>query len=207
VRALACYGHRRSLLHRDYVRAKDMFTRALDAAPSAAQTWLKSSYTFAYIGEIEEAVTRAERATELSPRDEESHLFYSALCVAHYTAGNYDTAAQWGMRALAGKTMLRSTAGWAAASLVASGELTRPRRSRCERRRSGRSGGSAMSSRGILTRTRNGAAGMGSICWRPAFRIKAASDQVESLHPVMARLDRAIGINAAERAMAGRAGP
>ena len=32
--------------------------------------------------------------------------------------------------------------------------------------------------------------------------IRAASDQVESLHPVMARLDRAIGINAAERAMA-----
>lgn len=105
VRALVCYGHRKSLLHRDYQAALEMFRRALDAAPSSAHAWLKSSYTFAYIGETEEAVRRAERALDLSPCDREPHLFYSALCVAHYTAGNFDTAARWGMQTLQEHTM------------------------------------------------------------------------------------------------------
>jgi adenylate cyclase len=104
-----------------------MFRRALDAAPSSAHAWLKSSYTFSYIGETEEAVRRAERALELSPCDREPHLFYSALCVAHYTAGNFDTAAQWGMQTLQEHTMLRATAGWTAASLAASGRIKEAR--------------------------------------------------------------------------------
>ena len=124
VRALVCYGHRKSLLHRDYPAALEMFRRALDAAPSSAHAWLKSSYTFAYIGEAEEAIRRAERALEFSPCDREPHLFYSALCVAHYTAGNFDTAAQWGMQALGEPTMLRATVGWTAASLAALGRIT-----------------------------------------------------------------------------------
>jgi adenylate cyclase len=127
VRALVCYGHRKSLLHRDYPAALEMFRRALDAAPSSAHAWLKSSYTFAYIGEAGEAVRRAERAVELSPRDREPHLFYSALCVAHYTAGNFDTAACWGMQTLHEPTMLRATVGWTAASLAAAGRTRQAR--------------------------------------------------------------------------------
>ena len=123
VRALVCYGHRKALLHRDYPAALEMFRRALDVAPSSAHAWLKSSYTFAYVGEANEAVRRADKALELSPCDREGHLFCSALCVAHYTAGNYGAAAEWGLRTLGEKTMLRSTAAWAAASLAAAGRL------------------------------------------------------------------------------------
>jgi adenylate cyclase len=127
VRALVCYAHRRSLLHRDYATAQAMFCRALDLAPNAAQAWLRSSYTYAYIGEADEAVRRAERALELSPCDHDGHLFCSALCVAHYTAGNYDVAAEWGLRTLTNKTMLRNTAAWAAASLAAAGRVDEAR--------------------------------------------------------------------------------
>jgi adenylate cyclase len=123
VRALVCYGHRKSLLHRDYPAALEMFRRALHAAPSSAHALLKSSYTFAYIGEADEAVRRAERALLLSPCDYEPHLFYSALCVAHYTAGHYDVAAEWGRRTIWETTKLRNTAAWAAASLAALGRI------------------------------------------------------------------------------------
>jgi adenylate cyclase len=121
VRALVGNGHRKSLLHRDYSSALDMFRRALDVSPNCAQAWQRSSFTHAYIGEAGEAIRRAERAMELSPCDREPHWLYSGFCVAHYTAGNFDIAAEWGRRALSEKTMLRSTAGWAAASMVAAG--------------------------------------------------------------------------------------
>lgn len=123
VRALVYYGHRKSLLHRDYPAALRLFRRALEVSPSSAHAWLKSSYTFAYIGDAAEAIRRAEHALELSPCDREPHLFYSALCTAHYTAGNYDVAAEWGLRTLDEKTMLRNTSAWTAASLAAAGHI------------------------------------------------------------------------------------
>lgn len=74
LRALIRYGHRRSLLHRDYSAALALFDRALDSAPNAAHAWLWSSLTFSYLGDAEEALTRAERALRLSPRDPEAHF-------------------------------------------------------------------------------------------------------------------------------------
>jgi len=127
IRALVFYGHRRSLMHRDYPTALQLFERALEAAPSSVQAWLWSSYTFSYLGETEEAVRRATRALELSPCDREAYSFFGALCVAHYTAGNYDAAVEWGQRALAEGTVLRTTAAWVAASLVAVGRLQEAR--------------------------------------------------------------------------------
>jgi len=120
VRALVSYGHRRSLLHRDYETAKSMFQRALNSAPNSTHALRWSSLTYAYIGEAEEALTRAEHALELSPCDRDAHSFYMALCVAHYTAGDYPAAADWGLRAMAQRPVLLSTGGWVAAALVGS---------------------------------------------------------------------------------------
>ena len=127
VRALICHGHRKALLHRDYTVAKEAFRRALDVAPSWAQTWAWSSYTFSYLNETEEALRRAYRALELSPRDRHAHDFYSVLCVAHYTAGDYPEAAEWGLRALGETPVLRATFRWTAAALQASGQAARAR--------------------------------------------------------------------------------
>lgn len=121
VRALVSYAHRRSLLHRDYLAAQALFGRALDVQPSSADAWRYSSFTFAYVGNPAEAIRRAERALQLSPCDRDAHGFYLALCVAHYTDGNYDEAVDWGLRALAERRVLRGTGGWVAASLAALG--------------------------------------------------------------------------------------
>lgn len=123
LRALVFYGHRRSLLYRDYGTARTLFQRALDVAPSSAAAWLWSSYTYSFIDEPDEALRRAERALELSPRDREAHRFFAAMCIAHYTAGNFDAAAEWGMRTMSEPLVGRTTGGWVAASLVAAGRL------------------------------------------------------------------------------------
>lgn len=123
VRALIFYGHRRSLLHRDYDGARALFGHALEVAPSSAHGWLWSSYTYSYLGDAEEALRRAGRALELSPRDRNAHDFYSALCVAHYTAGNYADAVEWGEKALGEKnSVLSATLGWTAAAYAGMGK-------------------------------------------------------------------------------------
>ena len=127
IRALVFYGHRKSLLHRDYSAALELFGHALSVCPSSAQGWLWSSYTYAYLGDTDEALRRAARALELSPRDRQAHDFYSAFCVAHYTAGDYAAAADWGIRALGEASVLRATYRWTAAALVAMGATAQAR--------------------------------------------------------------------------------
>jgi TolB-like protein/Tfp pilus assembly protein PilF len=122
LRALVFYAHRKSLLHRDYSEARRLFGRALDLSPNSAQAWLWSSYTHAYVGDADEALRRAFRALELSPRDRQAHDFFAAICVANYTAGNYQDAADWGLRALGEQSVSRGTYRWTAASLAANGQ-------------------------------------------------------------------------------------
>jgi DNA-binding SARP family transcriptional activator/TolB-like protein len=127
VRALVSYGHRRSNLYRDQDGAKRLFRQALDLAPSSAIAWALSGLCHAYSGEGAEAVRRASRALELSPYDREAYKFYHALCVAHYTSGEYEQAAEWGKRALSEKSLWRGTRGFTAASLAALGRVAEAR--------------------------------------------------------------------------------
>ena len=124
IRALIFYGHRKSLLYRDYNAALKLFQKALEVAPGSAQGLLWSSYTFSFIGDAEQAIHRAEQALALSPCDREAHRFLAALCIAYYTAGDYEAAAEWGMRALAEPLVGRTTGGWVAAALAAAGKTT-----------------------------------------------------------------------------------
>jgi adenylate cyclase len=121
VRALTFYGHRRTIFHRDYDEARALFRRAIEVAPGSAQAWLWSSYTYSYTGEAAEAVKRAERALQLSPSDREAYWFYLGLCIAHYTAGAYDTAVEWGRRTLSEPTVGRTGRIWVAAAMAAAG--------------------------------------------------------------------------------------
>jgi DNA-binding SARP family transcriptional activator/Tfp pilus assembly protein PilF len=123
LRALISYAHRRSFNHRDHVGALKMFNQALDVAPSSANAWALSGMCLAFAGEASEALRRATRALELSPYDREAYKFYHALCVAHYTNGDYEQAAEWGKRGLAEKTVWRGTRGFTAASLAALGRV------------------------------------------------------------------------------------
>lgn len=126
-RALMFHAHRRALNHRDIDGAMELFDRGTGSWPGSAHMWLWSSYTWSYAGEAQEAVRRVTRAMELSPRDRDAHDFYSTLCVAHYTAGEYDIAAQWGLKAIAEPSYLRAGLRWTAGSLAAAGDLARAR--------------------------------------------------------------------------------
>jgi len=126
-RALMFQAHRQSLLHRDFPEAMRLFDQALRLWPGSAHCWAWSSYTWAYVSEAQEAIRRVGRALELSPRDREAHQFHSALCVAHYVAGNFAEAADWGRRAAVDPAVLRATLRWTAASLVAAGEVAEAR--------------------------------------------------------------------------------
>jgi DNA-binding SARP family transcriptional activator/TolB-like protein len=122
IRALVSYAHRKSLLRRDYTGARELFHRALDVSPNHAMAWLWSSLLFSWLGEAEEAVARATRALELSPCDRQANKFYTTMCTAHYTAGNYREAAEWGMRALNKESIMRGSYRFTAAALVAAGD-------------------------------------------------------------------------------------
>ena len=127
LRALIFHAHRKSLHHRDFDTAQNIFRHALDVSPNSAKAWLWSSLTFSYVGEVHEAVRRAERALSLSPRDREAHEFYTALNVAHYSAGDYRAAADWGLKAIGEPSVMRAIYWWTAASLAAAGDGQRAR--------------------------------------------------------------------------------
>ncbi|MGA3003637.1 MAG: BTAD domain-containing putative transcriptional regulator [Acetobacteraceae bacterium] len=123
LRALVSYGYRKSIHHRDHSSAIRTFNQALDVAPSSASAWALSGLCFAFAGQAPEAVRHASRALELSPYDREAYKFFHALCVAHYTEGDYERAAEWGLRALGENNVWRGTLGFTAASLAALGRL------------------------------------------------------------------------------------
>jgi adenylate cyclase len=122
-RALALRGHNRAFLYRDYLSAQRLFEQALDAAPNDATAWMWSACTFAYVGDGEEAVRRAERALRLSPVDPFSFRTYSTLCLSHYTAGSYEQAAHWGQLAIQRSPYYTSNLRFTAAALMKLGRV------------------------------------------------------------------------------------
>lgn len=126
-RALALHGHHRSFLHRDYEGARTLFARALDAAPNDASSWMWSSVTESYVGNAAEALRRAERALRLSPRDAFGYRLYAALCIAHYTGGEYEAAAEWGLKAAREMPGYTANLRFTSAALVAAGRVAEAR--------------------------------------------------------------------------------
>jgi len=107
--ALAQLGHLRSFLFRDFNVALALFDRAHDASPSNSWAWGLSAPTYSYIGDGKAAIARAEYALSLSPQDPLAFWYHTSLCIAHYTNGTYEEAAQWGQ--IAFRENPRYTAG------------------------------------------------------------------------------------------------
>jgi DNA-binding SARP family transcriptional activator/TolB-like protein len=120
-RALAMLAHNRTILRRAYDEALGLFDRALGSAPNDAEALMWSSPTFAYVGEADEAVRRAERAIALSPQDPFLFRFEHFLCIAHYAAGDYEQAVHWGRRSLRGNPHYTSNLRMTAAALAGTG--------------------------------------------------------------------------------------
>jgi len=119
--ALALCGHAKSIVRYEFDEAMALFDRALEASPSSAIAWVRSSPTYSYVGSHQEAIRRAEQALELSPLDPNVFLPHTALCLAHYVAGEHDEAARWGGKAREENPRYTANLRLLAATLAATG--------------------------------------------------------------------------------------
>jgi adenylate cyclase len=125
--ALALCGHSKSVLRYEFEEAIALFDRALEASPSSAVAWIRSSPTYAYIGDPDEAIRRVEEGLRLSPLDPHIFLPHSFLNLAHYVRRDYDAAALWGRRAREENPQYTANLRILAASLAAAGRTEEAR--------------------------------------------------------------------------------
>lgn len=97
-RALALYGHNRTIIGHHYDEALDLLDRAVASGPNDAETLIWTCPTLAYVGRAEEAIGRARRAIALSPHDPFMFRYEHFLSIAHYAAGDLEAAAEIGLR-------------------------------------------------------------------------------------------------------------
>jgi adenylate cyclase len=126
-RALALCGHLRAFQFRDYEGALALFDRALASSPNSSVAWVRSSATYSYLGDGDEAKRRAQVGLRLSPHD--PHLFFThgILGLAFYSSGEFDEAAAWGRRAMFENPRFTANLRILAAALVAAGRLDEAR--------------------------------------------------------------------------------
>ena len=120
--ALALCGHAKSIVRYEFDQAMALFDRALEASPSSAIAWLRSSPTYSYVGSYQEAIRRAEQGLQLSPLDPNVFLPHTALCLAYYLAGEHDEAARWGGKAREENPRYTANLRLLAATLAARGK-------------------------------------------------------------------------------------
>jgi transcriptional regulator with AAA-type ATPase domain/TolB-like protein/Flp pilus assembly protein TadD len=125
--ALALCGHAKSILRHEFEEALLLFDRAIEASPNSAIAWTRSSPTYAYIGDPEEAIRRAEQGLRLSPLDPHNFLPHTGLVLGHYVAGAYDEAARWGRKSREENPRYTANLRLLAASLAAAGHLDEAR--------------------------------------------------------------------------------
>lgn len=122
-RALALYGHNRTIIHHHYDEALELLDRAVSAGPNDAETLIWTSPTLAYVGRTDEAIARANRAMQLSPQDPRMFLYEHFLSIAHYAAGDLDTAARIGLSAARARPNFTSNLRITVAALAGLGRL------------------------------------------------------------------------------------
>ena len=95
----ALCGHVKSLLLHEFDEAIALFDRAIEASPSSAIAWTRSSPTYSYIGDARQAIRRAEEGLRMSSFH--LHVFYphASLGIGLYVAGEYEEGARWGRKA------------------------------------------------------------------------------------------------------------
>jgi adenylate cyclase len=125
--ALATFGHLKSFLFHEYDGAQMYFDRALAACPNHALAWILSSATLSYIGEAEEAVSRARHALRLSPFDQSLFSFYMFLNLALYAKGEFDESVKWGRMSFNENSLYTANHRILIAGLVGLGRLEEAR--------------------------------------------------------------------------------
>lgn len=122
-RALALYGHNRTIIHHHYDEALELLDRAVAAGPNDAETLIWTAPTLAYVGRTDEAIARAQRAMQLSPQDPRMFLYEHFMSIAHYAAGDLDAAARIGLSAARARPNFTSNLRITVAALAGLGRL------------------------------------------------------------------------------------
>jgi TolB-like protein/Tfp pilus assembly protein PilF len=76
------------------------YNRALELNPNFGTAYGLLGWAYAFDGQSDEAIPNFERAIRMSPHDPLKAFFYSGTGVAHYLAGRYPEAVEWGMKAI-----------------------------------------------------------------------------------------------------------
>lgn len=125
--ALATFGHLKSFLFHEYDGALIYFDRALAACPNHAVAWILSSATLSYIGDADQAITRAEHGLRLSPFDQNLFSFYMFLNLAYYAKGEFQESVRWGKMSLEENGLYTANHRILIAGLVGLGQLEEAR--------------------------------------------------------------------------------
>jgi adenylate cyclase len=125
--ALATFGHLKSFLFHEYDGALIYFDRALAACPNHSLAWVLSSATLSYIGEAQQAISRAEHALRLSPFDQSLFTHYMFLNLAYYAKGEYEQAVKWGQMSASENGLYTANHRILMAGLAALGRLDEAR--------------------------------------------------------------------------------
>ncbi|KNG93271.1 BTAD domain-containing putative transcriptional regulator [Pseudaestuariivita atlantica] len=99
-RAMAMMGHNVGIYERAYPRAKATVEQAVDALPNDAETLIWSTPVLAFTDDHDTAIRNAEKAIALSPEDPMMFRFEHFASIAHFTAGRYEEAAQYGLASM-----------------------------------------------------------------------------------------------------------
>ena len=98
---LAIRGHFAAFIDKNTTFACNLFEQAIGANENSALSWMLSSATYSYLGNSREALRRLQKAKEL--HEIEPHLAFmysSAGCLAHFSAGDYEKSAEFGILAI-----------------------------------------------------------------------------------------------------------
>jgi TolB-like protein len=121
-RALATYGHLRSLFHQDYDVGAHYLKRALHVCPNDPLAWALSSATSSYSCRPEQAIREAEQALRLSPLDRYRFFYIGTVLIAHYVNRDYNKAVDWGRIAVRENPGYTPNLRYLAAALAARGD-------------------------------------------------------------------------------------
>lgn len=102
---------------RDPDTAVGHLRKAIDGNPSFALGHGYLALVLAFSGESEIAIDEAKRAMSLSPKDPELFHFLVAIGTAHFVAGRYEDAVDWGRKVVAEQPTVPSGHRLVAASL------------------------------------------------------------------------------------------
>lgn len=124
---IAIHGHLHGYLRKDHQTALDVLDRAIAVGPNCALAWTFSSFTSGIMGNSAAALVRSRQALRLSPIGPDAGCWHEhALSQAHYLAGQYEEAIEWG-RTAARHGRQSSNLRCLIASLVAADQMAEAR--------------------------------------------------------------------------------